>query len=282
MRGEVIKGGGGRLTVPDEDSMYIGTLEISKIKKGYIVHGKLGNVDVGGGYLLGALSGDTVRVQVLSNYQNRPQGRILDIISSNTKTAHGTLIFRRGRHYLETQKFISPRPIVVNMPHRKKIPDDAIIQVEIVDRGRPSHPIFSKFIKVVGSSSDPTTDYSYIVNKFSLRSEFPPQCLLEAEELKKSTDFNDLNNREDFTELDTITIDPDSARDYDDALSLSQNENGSLCVNSQLLGQFTDTLMPLRQRLKRSVQDASLPKGPPVPQKLSELLVKIRRDNYHA
>ena len=41
------------------------------------------------------------------------------------------------------------------------------------------------------------------------------------------TNFNDFNNRENFTELDTITIDPDSARDYDDALSLSQNENGS-------------------------------------------------------
>jgi hypothetical protein len=53
-------------------------------------------------------------------------------------------------------------------------------------------------------------------------------------------------------------------------------------IPSQLLGQFTETLMPLRQRLKRSVQEASLPKGPPVPQKLSDLLVKIRRDNYQA
>ncbi len=65
VRGEIIKGGGGRLTVPDEDSMFIGILEISKIKKGYVVHEKIGNVDVGGGYLSGALAGDTVRVQII-------------------------------------------------------------------------------------------------------------------------------------------------------------------------------------------------------------------------
>ena len=191
-RGQVIKGSRGRLTVPGEDSIFTGTLEISKIKKGFIVHKKIGNVDVGGGYLLGALAGDTVKVQVLSNYQNRPQGRILAIISSNRKLAQGTLLFRRGRHYLETQKFISPRPIVVNISHRKKISDDAIIQVEIIDRGRSRHPVISKFIKVVGSSADPATDYFHIVNKFSLRSEFSSQCLLEAEELKKNINFNSI------------------------------------------------------------------------------------------
>ena len=229
-RGEIIKSSGGRLTVPDEDSMFTGTLQLSKIKKGYVSHEKLGNVDVGGGYIYGALAGDTVRVQILSDYRGRPQGKILEILSLNTKLIQGTLVFRRGRHYLEMQKNISPRPIVVNMPHRKKIPDDAIVQVEVIDRGRPSHPIFSKFIKLIGSSADPASDYDTVVNKFSLRSEFPEQCLIEAKELEKTTDFNDFSNREDFTELDTVTIDPDSARDYDDALSLKQNENGSYTV----------------------------------------------------
>ena len=39
-RGQVIKGSRGRLTVPGEDSIFTGTLEISKIKKGFIVHKK--------------------------------------------------------------------------------------------------------------------------------------------------------------------------------------------------------------------------------------------------
>ena len=229
-RGEIIKGGGGRLTIPDEESMFAGILQISKIKKGYVVHEKIGNIDVGDGYLNGALAGDVVQVQVLSSYRNRPQGRILQIISLNAKLIQGVLVFKKGRHYLETQKLISPRSIVVNMPHRKKIPENAIIEVEIVDRGRPSHPIFSKFIKVVGNLSDPASDYIHVVDKFSLRSEFPAQCLLEAKELEKNTDFNNFDKRENFTDLDTVTIDPDSARDYDDALSLRQNENGSYTV----------------------------------------------------
>ena len=229
-RGEIIKGGGGRLTIPDENSMFTGILSISKIKNGYIPHENFGNVDVGGGFLNGALAGDTVNVQILSNYKNRPQGRIVDILKYNTKLVHGTVFFRRGRHYLETHKFISPRPIVVNMPHGKKFSPDTIIEAEIIDRGRPSHPVFSKFVKDIGSLSNPNTDYSHIVDKFSLRDEFPAQCLLEAEELEKNTDFNNFENRKDFTKLDTVTIDPDSARDYDDALSLKNNKDGSITV----------------------------------------------------
>ncbi len=229
-RGEIIKGGGGRLTVPDENSMLTGMLEISKIKKGYVFHEKYGNVDVGGGFLNGALSGDTVSVQILSNYKNRTQGRIVHVIAYNTKSVQGTVIYRRGRHYLESHKIISPRPIVVNMPHGKKIAPDAIIEVEIIDRGQPSHPILSKFVNIIGSLKDPATDYLNVVDKFSLRTEFPAQCLLEAEELEKATDFNNFDNREDFTSIDTITIDPDSARDYDDALSLKKNKDGSLIV----------------------------------------------------
>ena len=229
-RGEIIKGGGGRLTAPQEDSVFTGTLEISKIKKGYIVNPKIGNVDVGGGYLSGALAGDTVRVQVLSNYRNRPQGRILEILTSKTQLIQGTLVFRRGRHYLEMQKHISSRSIVVNMPHRLKVPNDSIVQVEIIDRGRPSHPIFAKFIKLIGTSANPATDYDTVVNKFSLRTEFPEQCIIEAKELENNTDFNDYRNREDYTQYDTVTIDPDSARDYDDALSITQNNDGSYTV----------------------------------------------------
>jgi len=229
-RGDIIKSGGGRLTVPDENSMFVGTLEISKVKKGCIFHEKFGNVDVGGGFLNGALAGDTVKVQILSNYKNSPHGRILDILAYNTKSVQGTVLYRRGRYYLETHKLISLRPIAVNMPHGEKIPSDAIIEVEIIDRGRPGHPIFSKFIKIIGSLADPAIDYFNVVDKFSLRTEFPAQCLLEAEELERTTDFNNFNNREDFTALDTITIDPDSARDYDDALSLKKNKDGGLTV----------------------------------------------------
>ena len=45
-RGEIIKGGGGRLTIPDENSMFTGILSISKIKNGYIPHENFGNVDL--------------------------------------------------------------------------------------------------------------------------------------------------------------------------------------------------------------------------------------------
>ena len=229
-RGEIIKGGGGRLTVPDENSMFTGSLNISKIKKGYVFHQKIGNVDVGGGFLNGALAGDTVSVQILSNYKNRPQGRIVQVLSYNTKLIQGTVLYRKGRHYLESHKIISPRPIVVNIPQGKKISADEIVEVEIIDRGRASHPIFSKFVNVIGSLNDPNTDFLNVVDKFSLRTEFPAQCLSEAKELEKNTDFNNFDNREDFTALDTITIDPDSARDYDDALSLKKKKDGSLTV----------------------------------------------------
>lgn len=229
-RGEIIRGADGRLTIPDKDSMFTGQLEISKAKKGYIFHERFGDVQVGGGYLNGGLAGDIVRVQLLSDYKNRSRGRILEVLTFNTDTIEGILFFRKGRYFLEPYKPIALRPIIVNVPHRQKIADNTVVQVKIIDRGRPTHPISSKFIKVIGNLTDPLEDCNHIVDKYSLRTEFPRQCLLEAELLEKSTDFNDFKNREDFTKLDTVTIDPDSARDYDDALSLTLNDDGSCTV----------------------------------------------------
>ena len=69
-----------------------------------------------------------------------------------------------------------------------------------------------------------------MIKKYHIHTEFPDDCLLEAQHLKENTDFNNFKNRRDFTQLITLTIDPESARDFDDALSLEELNDGSINV----------------------------------------------------
>ena len=81
--------------------------------------------------------------------------------------------------------------------------------------------------QVLGPRGTPGVDTKSIIHEFGLREEFPEQVLEEAREQAEEFDESRLGHRLDLTGETIVTIDPFDARDFDDAISLSQAENGS-------------------------------------------------------
>jgi len=86
----------------------------------------------------------------------------------------------------------------------------------------PSGEIVENF----GESRTPMAEYRAILSKYDLSETFPPEAAAEAEKAPKRVEAADIRGRLDIRGVFTITIDPEDAKDFDDAISLEQDAGG--------------------------------------------------------
>ena len=80
--------------------------------------------------------------------------------------------------------------------------------------------------RVLGPSGEHEAEMHSIMAEFGLPFEFPAEVLAESESIPATTPENELSRRRDFRQTLTFTIDPDDAKDFDDALSIRLLEQG--------------------------------------------------------
>ena len=84
--------------------------------------------------------------------------------------------------------------------------------------------------EVLGVTHTPMAEYLAILRRYNLNPEFPSNVSSQANAFNSRVTEADLTGREDFRLVPTITIDPDDAKDFDDALSVERLSNGNLRV----------------------------------------------------
>lgn len=82
----------------------------------------------------------------------------------------------------------------------------------------------AEIVEILGPSTDPSIDTLAVIRHFGFRAEFPAEVVAEAEQA--SGRIERAGRRDDLRDLYILTIDPARARDFDDALSLTQDSNG--------------------------------------------------------
>jgi ribonuclease R len=83
-----------------------------------------------------------------------------------------------------------------------------------------------EIIEVLGPASAPGVDVLSIVRKYHLPTEFPSDVLEQAQRIPESVDTQQIAGREDLRNQFIVTIDPDDARDFDDAINVEKLPNG--------------------------------------------------------
>ena len=175
-----------------------------------------------------ASSGDEVLVE-LSRARGpggRLRGRILRVLQRQTYQFVGTYFERGGQGYVQVDGTVFSRPIPVGDPGAKNArPDDKVV-FEMVRFPSPWHEGEGVITEVLGPRGQPGVDTLSIIREFDLPDEFPPDVLEEAR--REAEAFQELIPpwRRDLTELTIVTIDPEDARDFDDAISLEVLPNG--------------------------------------------------------
>ena len=105
--------------------------------------------------------------------------------------------------------------------------EGVVVDVEITDWPTPTQNPRGKVIEILGYEDDFGVDVEIIIRKYHLPHRFPPDVIAEAEDIPNVIPAAELRGRRDFRRLPIVTIDGETARDFDDAVTARKLPNGN-------------------------------------------------------
>src|SRR5579872_6349199 len=132
------------------------------------------------------------------------------------------------------------------VPHIDEL-DGAVVNVEILKFPRGGASPTGRVIDILGRPGDLGVDIEIIIRKHHLPHVFPPEVTHEAESLAQPVTESDTQGREDFRHLPIVTIDGETARDFDDAVYVEKKPDGTwrLQVHIADVAHYVRTTTPL-------------------------------------
>ncbi len=130
--------------------------------------------------------------------------------------------------------------------------DGVVVDVEITDWPSATQNPCGRVIEILGEEGDFGVDVEIMIRKFHLPHRFPPEVIEEAQAIEPIIPARELRNRRDYRELPIVTIDGETARDFDDAVHVRQLENGNyeLQVHIADVAHYVTTNSPLDQEAR--------------------------------
>ncbi len=171
----------------------------------------------------GALSGDTVLVQVVAKRKRRkPEGKVVKIIERAKEKYVGTFYGTAKRGEVEPDDPSLPRRIPVVKGKTKGAKDGFKVIFTLVEKRKK---FYAEILSVVGPEDDPNTDLRVVLLKYDLNPKFPETVIREVESLEMPA-YTPSSKRLDLRDELIFTIDPVDAKDFDDAISIKKTPHG--------------------------------------------------------
>jgi ribonuclease R len=233
--------------------------------------------------LMHALDGDQVRVQVTRRYGKKIEGEVIKVLKRAIDQFIGDL------HQSKSFAFVVPDNQQVDFDiyiHPKDIgiaQDGDKVLVRISEwPDRPGKNPAGKIIKVLDATDTHAVMMDSILINQGFDTLFSNIVIQEAKNLSRKITGDEISRRRDFRSIPTITIDPRTARDFDDALSYRILENGRREVGVHI-ADVTHYVQPGtaldREALRRSTSVYLVDRvAPMLPEVLSNELCSLRPD----
>ena len=264
-------------------TFYEGTVDMTRSGDAYIVcEGLENDVHVSSKYLESAMNGDKVRIRTWTpRGRRKPEGEVVKVLERSREHFLGTLWLYPG-HAIVTLDTNPPMDVAVELGNIKEAQDGHRVVVRIEDwegKGKFKHPqgVVTTVLGLAGSN-DIEMKSILINNGFEL--DFPEEVLRESEYLPTRISSEEIAHRLDMREVTTFTIDPETAKDFDDALSIRELENGETEIGVHIadVTHYVKEGTPLdKEALRRSTSvylvDRVLPM---LPERLSNDLCSLR------
>ncbi len=177
-----------------------------------------------------AVDGDIVEVLVNQDVisDKGPEGKVVAILTRARTHMAGIIrqIDREGQFIAHVPLLGTQQRVIVQPTEEHNLRIGDRIVMEVTDWGSKETETLCRFSHYLGHISDPSCDIYAAIEEFELRADFPTRVTEEAQSLGKQVSRKDIAEREDLRHLTTFTIDPDTAKDFDDAISLIKDEYG--------------------------------------------------------
>jgi ribonuclease R len=297
--GEVARVRKNRYVLPTEADLVTGKLSIHQAGYGFLTSERPGQADI---FIAAentgtAMHGDRVVVRIsrdlpYERVKGRREGRVIRILERAWDTIVGTLQHSRNFYYVVPDDPRIVHDIYVRPPgaasyarHRidrkenrrsetvatPKVGDKVVVRLETWE-SRHVNPE-GEIIEVLGPALAPGVDVLSIIRRYGLPTEFPADVLHEADRIPEEIDAQRLDGREDLRNEFIVTIDPDDARDFDDAIHVEKLENGGwhLGVHIADVAAYVEQDSALDREARRRGNSVYLPDRviPMLPERLS-------------
>lgn len=173
-----------------------------------------------------ALHGDTVQIIVKKDGKDgkRCEGEVVKVLERGTREVVGTYQQCDGFGFVVTdnQRFLKD----VFIPAGKSLTaeDGDKVLAEIKDHGNKRRSPEGKIIEILGKPGECGVDVLCVAKSYELPMEFPEKVAKQAERIKETLNEGDFYGREDLRDVVMVTIDGEDAKDLDDAVSLTKDE----------------------------------------------------------
>ena len=210
----------------------VGTIDMKQTGKAYVIPQEEDREDVliAPNNTRHALHGDTVKVLMFPQRKmHKPEGQVVEILQ-RARTRFVGIIQKQDRFaFMVSDGRSMVVDIFIPLNELGGAEDGEKVLVEMTDwPERMNNPV-GRVIKRLGHPGDNNVEMQSILAEYDFPLDFPAEAEKEAEKITQPTE-KDYEGRKDFREVTTFTIDPADAKDYDDALSFRQLENGHVEV----------------------------------------------------
>jgi ribonuclease R len=178
--------------------------------------------------LASAVDGDTVKVTIFSTrHGEHPEGKVVEVLKRNRTRFVGRIDVSANFAFV--------------IPDFRKIHQDFFIYPENIKGAKTNHKVVvevtswpessdkkpeARVLQILGKAGENEAEIHSIMAEFDLPFRFPEQVEQEAETIEEGITRQEVKKRKDFRDVTTFTIDPEDAKDFDDALSFRKLDNG--------------------------------------------------------
>ena len=275
--------------VPQAADLFSGKLQIHAGGSGHVLAEEEGGKDlfISADHLGTALHGDRVVARLIRDTRDqgrvrrdrRAEGKILRIVERADAPIVGTLQRTKNFFHVLADDPRFPRSLFVPSALGARPGDKVVARL---DRWENSHVNpEGRIIEVLGPSGSPGVDMLSVIHKHGLPRDFPEAVNTEAQRFGGRVTDGDLEGREDLRGRKIITIDPDDARDFDDAIEVQPTDFGwDVAVHIADVSHYVKPGTPLDREARKRGNSVYLADRviPMLPENLSNGLCSLRPD----
>lgn len=174
-----------------------------------------------------ALHGDRVMGREIGvDRRGRREGKIVEVLERTQTHIVGRLLIEHGTMLVVPENKRITQDILIPHGNEGKAKSGEVVNVELIAQiSRYSKPV-GRIVEILGQYSDPGMEIEIALRKHALPYQFPPDVANEATQLPKKVLESDFAGREDIRHLPLVTIDGETARDFDDAVYCEPQSGG--------------------------------------------------------
>lgn len=229
-----------------------------------------------------ALPNDTVRVKVKKGRggQGKREAEVVEIVSRFREFFVGVIAITDSVAFVTPDSkdmgidFLVPRDKLMGAKHGQKV------IVKLTDWPAHRDNPFGEITEILGSPGDHDTEMMSITAEFGFPLQFPPEVIAQAEKYSLKIEQAEIDKRRDFRNITTFTIDPDDAKDFDDALSIEYLDNGDYEIGIHIadVSHYVTPGSPLDKEAFRRATSVYLVDRvvPMLPENLSNMVCSLR------